>query len=216
MKTFFATAAALTVATPALAHHPLNGMPMETFVHGVLSGVGHPVLGFDHLFFVLLVGVAALFTGRALLSPAFYIVGMLAGCVLTISGIALPIVELVIVASLLVLGYLVASGRGLNMGLAAVVFGGFGLFHGSAFAGSIVGQEGGASMAVIAGYLIGLGVVQYLLAIAAGAAMKYFWFTEESNEMAPRLAGATVAGVGLFLALEAVEGPILAGLGLGG
>ena len=35
---------ALTV-TPALAHHPLGGMPMETFAHGVLSGVGHPLLG---------------------------------------------------------------------------------------------------------------------------------------------------------------------------
>ena len=55
-------AAALTLtfaAAPALAHHPLGGMPMETFTHGVLSGIGHPLLGFDHLFFVIAMGVAA-------------------------------------------------------------------------------------------------------------------------------------------------------------
>ena len=57
-------------ATPALAHHPLGGLPMETFTQGVLSGIGHPLLGFDHLFFVIAVGIAALYTGRAKLAPA--------------------------------------------------------------------------------------------------------------------------------------------------
>jgi len=46
------------IASPAMAHHPLNGMPMETFAHGLLSGVGHPLLGFDHLFFVIAMGAA--------------------------------------------------------------------------------------------------------------------------------------------------------------
>ena len=48
------TAALTLAATPALAlaHHPLGGLPMETFADGLLSGVGHPLLGFDHLFFV--------------------------------------------------------------------------------------------------------------------------------------------------------------------
>ena len=32
------TAAFALAATPALAHHPLAGAPMETFTHGVLSG----------------------------------------------------------------------------------------------------------------------------------------------------------------------------------
>ena len=62
----------LMVATPALAHHPLGGLPMETFRHGVLSGLGHPVLGFDHLFFVLAAGLAAGLAGiatRGVLSP---------------------------------------------------------------------------------------------------------------------------------------------------
>ena len=214
MKRILATAAATLIAAPAMAHHPLNGMPMETFAQGVLSGVGHPVLGFDHLFFVALVGMAALFTGRALMAPLAYVAAMLIGCVAAMSGAGLPLAEMAIVGSLLVLGYLVASGRALTMTSAALIFGGFGLFHGTAFAGSILGQEGGASLAVMLGYLIGLGVVQYAIAVAAGQALRKLGDAAEAGAMAPRLAGATVAGVGLFLALEMVEGPALAALGL--
>lgn len=214
MKRILATAAATLIAAPAMAHHPLNGMPMETFAQGVLSGVGHPVLGFDHLFFVALVGMAALFTGRALMAPLAYVAAMLIGCVAAMSGAGLPLAEMAIVGSLLVLGYLVASGRALTMTSAALIFGGFGLFHGTAFAGSILGQEGGASLAVMLGYLIGLGVVQFAIAVAAGQALRKLGDAAEAGAMAPRLAGATVAGVGLFLALEMVEGPALAALGL--
>ena len=51
---------------------------MVTFGDGLLSGIGHPILGFDHLFFVALVGVAALYTGRRFAAPAAYIGAMLA------------------------------------------------------------------------------------------------------------------------------------------
>lgn len=214
MKRFFATAAATLMAAPAFAHHPLGGMPMETFGQGVLSGIGHPVLGFDHLFFVALVGIAALYTGRALIAPLYYVAAMLIGCVLGMAGAGLPIAEVAIVASLLVLGVLVARGQALTATTAALVFGGFGLFHGTAFAGSILGQEGGASLAVMVGYMIGLGAVQYLLALVAGRAIKGFADASVASAMAPRLAGATVAGVGLFLALETVEGAAFAALGL--
>jgi len=40
-------------STPAFAPHSLAGMALQTFAHGILSGVGHPVPGFDHLFFVM-------------------------------------------------------------------------------------------------------------------------------------------------------------------
>ena len=79
MKRYITIAAALLAATPALAHHPMAGQPMDTFVQGLMSGFGHPVLGFDHLFFVIAMGVAALFTTRRLMAPAAYVAAMLAG-----------------------------------------------------------------------------------------------------------------------------------------
>jgi len=210
MKKIFAVAAATLAATPALAHHPLGGMPMETFMHGVMSGVGHPVLGFDHMFFVIAMGIAALFTTQRMLAPAGYIAAMLVGCGLMYAGVAMPMQETVIVISLLAMGGIVLSGRALGTGTAIALFAAFGLFHGSAFGGSIAGQEGGVNTAVLLGYLIGLGVVQYAIAIAAGWVVEQIFGATEAAAINARLAGAMVAGVGLFLSLEIVEGPLVA------
>ena len=207
MKKLLAAALALT-ATPALAHHPLGGLPMDTFAQGLMSGVGHPVLGFDHLFFVAAMGIAAAFTSARLIAPAAYIVAMLAGCLLMVAGIAMPLAETVIVLSLLVAGGLVLSGRAISAPLVMTLFAVFGLFHGSAFGGSIAGQEGGMGAAVVAGYFIGLAAVQYAIALAAGWAVRKLGATDAASVNA-RLAGAMVAGVGVFLALEIVEGPLV-------
>ncbi len=210
MKKLLATAAAMLAATPALAHHPLGGMPMETFSHGLMSGVGHPVLGFDHMFFVIAMGVAALFTAQRYLTPLAYIVAMLVGCGLMYTGVALPMAETVIAISLLAMGGVVLSGRTLGAGAAVALFAAFGLFHGSAFGGSIAGQEGGIGAGVLVGYLIGLGVIQYAIALAAGWAVEKLLGATEAQAMNARLVGAMVAGVGVFLCLEIVEGPIVA------
>lgn len=208
-KNIFAALALITAATPALAHHPLGGLPMETLAHGLMSGVGHPVLGFDHLFFVVAVGVLALFTANRFMAPAAYIGAMLVGCGLMYAGVAMPAAELVIVASLVVAGGLLASGRGVSPTAILALFAVFGLFHGSAFGGSIAGQEGGVGGAVLLGYLVGLGAIQYIIAIGAG------WAASKAGSVSPasvnaRLVGAAVAGVGVFLGLEVIEGPIVA------
>lgn len=214
MKRILAAALALT-ATPALAHHPLAGAPMETFAHGVLSGIGHPILGFDHLFFIIAVGIAAVFTGRSLTAPLGYVAGMLAGVALILGGVALPAVELVIALSLLIIGAILMTGRGLALPTALVLFGLLGAFHGWAFGGSLAGQEGALGGGVIVGYLIGLAVTQWLIAIAAGYAMRKVWGAVSADAIQSRLAGGLVAGVGAFLVLEAVEGAAFSALGLG-
>ncbi len=208
-KLLISAAVVAATATPALAHHPLGGMPMETFMHGILSGIGHPLLGFDHLFFVVIVGIAALFTGHSRLAPAAYIAAMLAGCLMMSFGIGLPAKEVVIALSLLVVGGWVVSGRALALAPALVLFAGFGLFHGSAFGEAIAGQEAAMGTQVLVGYLIGLGALQYGIAIAAGWVASTLWKVTEAGAMQARLAGAVVAGVGLYLSLEHLEGAVL-------
>ncbi|CUH39738.1 HupE / UreJ protein [Jannaschia seosinensis] len=213
MKRLLALTPALALlASPAMAHHPLGGLPMETFGHGILSGVGHPVLGFDHLAFVIVMGLAAAFTPARTVTPMAYIAAMLAGCVMVASGVGLPAKEMVIVASLLLVGGIVASGRAMAMTPALVLFAGFGLFHGAAFGGSIAGQEGGVGGAVFAGYLIGLAATQYLIALTVMAVTRFGLRATRAGATAPRLAGAAVFGIGAFLALEFAEGPIVAAL----
>lgn len=214
MRQIFLAGVLLTsFASPALAHHPLGGMPMETFGDGVLSGIGHPLLGFDHLFFVIAMGIAALFTGRKLLTPAAYIGGMLIGCYAMYAGLGLPLKEAVIGLSLLVAGGIILSGKGLSTGAFTALFLVFGLFHGSAFGDAMAAQEGGVGGAVLFGYLIGLGVLQYGVALAAGWVAETVFKVSSPKAIEARLAGAVIAGVGLFLSLENAEGAVMDVLG---
>jgi len=204
------SALATLIATPALAHHPLAGAPMETFTHGVLSGIGHPLLGFDHFFFVVAIGLAAAMIGRLSSAPLGYIGAMIVGVFVAYGGLSIPGAELVIAASLIVLGGLVASGAALHAPMVMAIFAAAGLFHGWAFGGSIAGQEGAIGGMVLIGYLLGLAVVQYAVACAAGALL-----IKGGDALRPRLAGAVVAGVGATFFLENVEGIAFAALGLG-
>jgi urease accessory protein len=201
--------AVATAASPALAHHPLGGAPMTTFGQGLLSGVGHPILGFDHLFFILIVGIAALYTGKRFAAPAAYIAAMLVGCLMMSLGVTLPAKEIVIALSLLTVGGIVLSGRSLGLAPALGLFAVFGLFHGSAFGDSIAAQETAMGTQVLVGYLIGLGITQYAIAVGAGWAALKLWHATASTAIQPRLAGAMVAGVGMFLVLENAEGILL-------
>lgn len=211
-RTFAMAGALVAVAGPAFAHHPLGGMPMETFTHGLLSGIGHPLLGFDHLFFVLLVGVAALFTGHRFAAPAAYISTMLIGCLAMSLGLGLPAKEAIIGLSLLALGGVVLSGRSIGSVPLLAMFAAFGLFHGSAFGDSMAAQEAGFGAQVLVGYLIGLGVLQYGIALAAGWAARTLFKVVDASAVEARLAGAVVAGVGAFLTLETLEGVALTAL----
>ncbi|KAA9007041.1 HupE/UreJ family protein [Histidinibacterium aquaticum] len=212
MNRYLLAAAATLTATPALAHHPLGGLPMETFAHGALSGVGHPILGFDHLFFIAAMGIAALFTSARLTAPLAYVAAMVLGCAAAYAGLALPAVETVIVVSILAIGGVILSGRALSLAPALVLFAGFGLFHGAAFSGALSAQEGGAGASVLAGYLIFLAITQYAIAIGAQFVARTVLGATDASSVNARLAGAAVAGVGVFLALETLEGPIVAAL----
>ena len=43
----------------AMAHHPMEGKTPANFWEGLLSGMGHPIIGIDHLAFVVAVGLIA-------------------------------------------------------------------------------------------------------------------------------------------------------------
>lgn len=210
MKKSLASLTLIAFATPALAHHPLGGLPMETLSHGLLSGIGHPVLGFDHLFFVIAVGVATLFTAHRVLAPAAYIAAMLLGCGLMAAGLNLPLKEAMIALSLLAVGAVVLSGRAPSLTVTLLLFAGFGLFHGSAFGDSLATGESAAGANVLIGYLAGLGAVQYLIALLAGQIALHGLKANRADAINARLIGAMVAGVGLFLCLEQIEGQVLA------
>jgi urease accessory protein len=182
---------------------------MTTFTHGLMSGFGHPILGFDHLFFVTSVGIIAIFTRHRILSPLVYIIAMLGGCLVTVLWASMPATELIIALSLLVLGSMLLSGHRFSLSTVLIAFASFGLFHGAAFGEALAVQEATFGTQVLAGYLLGLGVTQFAIAVAAGLVCTMLWKVSQASAIQPRLAGAMVAGAGLYLTLEHFEGPLL-------
>jgi len=198
-------AAALPVtAGAALAHHPMGGQTPSTFGEGLLSGIGHPLLGFDHLAFVIAVGLIAamLPARRAALMPLAYVAAMAAGLLLHVGGVILPAAEWVIMLSVITLGALVARGQRLSPVWMAGLFAFAGLFHGFAFAEAIIGAE----PTPVVAYVIGLAGTQYAIALVAFALARAAVGRGETTPAGVRIAGGVLAGVGLTFLLESLEG----------
>lgn len=187
----FTIAALLLTVVPASAHHVMGGEMPSTFVQGLLSGLGHPVIGLDHLAFLIAVGVAVGVGGLSLALPIVFVVASALGVVIHLYEFNLPAVEIIVASSVVLIGVLVASGRALPLAAWGALFGLAGIFHGYAYGESIVGAEPTPLWA----YLIGLVLIQS--AISVGAALLTRRAGESVEAIAPRLAGAVVVGVGL-------------------
>jgi urease accessory protein len=121
---------ALCLAAGTASAHTGN----HATVTGFAGGLAHPLLGLDHLFAMIAIGLwAAQQGGRALWAvPAAFVGTMVMGGVLAWTGIALPHVETAIALSVLVLGLLIATRRQWAIPAGMMVAAGFALFHGYA------------------------------------------------------------------------------------
>ena len=173
--------AALLAPLPAFAH------PGDAAAHGVVAGFLHPLGGFDHVVAMLAVGLwAGLLAGGARLwLPAAFLAGMAGGGALGAVGTGLPMVEGGILASVIVLGALVASAARLPVVLAMVLATGFGLLHGQAHGAEMAG----AGLATAVGVLAATALLHAAgLALATRA-------TDAAGRVALRVAGGATAGV---------------------
>jgi urease accessory protein len=175
----------------ASAHHVMGGKIPTTFAEGFLSGLGHPVIGPDHLAFLLAIGVAVGVGGLNLVLPLLFVVASAIGVTLHVNGVNLPGAEIVVAVSVLFAGFLIARGRALPVSLWAILFAAAGLFHGYAFGESIFGAE----RSPLHAYLLGLIIVQSVLTV--GTALFVRRRASGVSAIAPRLAGAVIIGVGL-------------------
>jgi urease accessory protein len=189
-RTLFVTAPLLLASAPASAHHVMGGRTPSTFIEGLVSGLAHPVIGPDHLAFLLAVGVVVGVGGLNLALPAVFVAAMAIGVMLHVNGIGLPDAEIIVALSVLLAGVLIAYGRALPVAIWATLFAVAGLFHGYAFGESIFGAEA----APLGAYLLGLVVIQS--AVMVGIAMVARRMGSGISAWAPRLAGALVVAVG--------------------
>jgi urease accessory protein len=209
MKTFFGkliTTLCIVILYPSLAfaHHPLAGQKMETFFQGFLSGIGHPILGFDHLFFIIGIGIICLLAKKMVLGPLNFIIGMILGLFLIITGYNLFIVEFVIAASLFLIGLFIVSGKTVNFKFISASLIIVGLFHGWAFGETIIGQEN-TEQSVISGYLLGLSLIIWAISIISSLIYKKLYNVFDPNDVKLKISGGIIAGMGMFILLENIE-----------
>lgn len=115
--------------SPLLAH-PGHSVPGN----GMVAGLLHPLLGWDHLLAMLMVGLLSTqFRGPALWAvPGSFVAAMIAGGLLGMRGWGLPAIEPGIAVSVLVLGLAVALDRRTGIALPLALAGLFGFVHGQA------------------------------------------------------------------------------------
>jgi urease accessory protein len=185
--------AILAVADPAFAHHVMDGRQAATFGEGLLSGLGHPVIGLDHFAAVVAIGclAAAHRTGPYLVIG--YIVAMMLGVGAHLMGASVPAAELLVALTVLALGVALLLDRGLSPAVALTAFALVGLIHGYALGESIYGAERTPLIA----YLIGLAVIQG--AISLGAMLVARAVLRRADVVTLRLVGAGIAGIGVAI-----------------
>lgn len=163
---------------------------------GFMAGLAHPLFGVDHLLAMVAVGVwATLLGGRATwLVPAAFIAVMVVGGVLALAAVGLPVVELMIAASVVVLGGLVAARLKAPAAIGMAVVAVFALFHGHAHGMEMPAGAGGllyfAGFAMTTAGLLGLGVT---IGRLAGR------LREGREGLAVRAAGSAIAAAGVLL-----------------
>ncbi|MDY6936412.1 MAG: HupE/UreJ family protein [Cyanobacteriota bacterium] len=187
------------VAGPAFAHHPFGGKTPSNFVEGFFSGLGHPVVGIDHLTFVVAIGLLAATLGRrGLAIPVAFVLTATLGTGIHLMEVDLPALEIVISASVLGFGILLARQSLPNFALAVLGAAIAGIFHGYAYGEAIVGAE----MNPLVAYLAGFTFIQLAIAFIAYAIGQFaLKKVADRPSLALRFAGFTICGIGAaFLA----------------
>ena len=186
-----AAALLLLAATPASAHHLMGLFQLTPSpLSGLLSGLAHPLLGPDHLLFLLALGLVGL---QKRLS---WVLGLLAtGLAGSCLGLALPgipLAEPLVALSLVVVG-LVLLGR-----LPALLLVPAFALHGYVLSASVIGWEQGP----IGFYLVGLLLSQGLLLTTALTLVRRWGTGLGSAQL--RLTAGILIGVGASFAWSAL------------
>jgi urease accessory protein len=193
-RTLLATALVL-VPSLALAH---PGLPGHT--HDLANGFLHPLGGIDHVLAMVAVGLfAAQLGGRALwLVPASFVAMMTAAGLAAMSGVGLPLTEVGIAASIIVLGGAIALRLSMPITAAMALVGFFAMFHGYA--------HGLETPETASGLLYGLGFIAataMLHGLGIGIGLAVGRLDTGHGRQLVRIAGSAAAVIGVVLLTNA-------------
>ncbi len=159
MKAIFSlslSALLMTFAGPAFAHEEVG------MAGGFISGVLHPILGWDHVAAMVAVGLWGAFLGKPAiwLLPVVFPLVMAVGGALGVMGVSVPAVETGIAGSALVLGLMIAFAVRPPLAVAAVIVGAFAIFHGHAHGTEL--PHSANALAYSLGFVLSTGMLHML------------------------------------------------------
>jgi len=181
----------LTAPTAALAHIG-SGVTL-----GLRSGLLHPITGLDHVVAMVAVGL----WGAQLGNPAIWVLPitfplvMALGGLLGLGGVVLPLPEVAVALSGVILGVLVASHARPRLWIAAFIVGAFAIFHGYAHGREL--PYAADPMAFGVGFVVATGLL-HLCGILTGLLVRL-----PLGERVIRACGAAIGCVGAYFLLAA-------------
>ncbi len=191
----FLPAALALASSPANAHHVMDGNLPTTFMQGLLSGLGHPVIGPDHFAFILAIGVAAAIVPAGMGLIAAFVAASTAGVLIHVGAGSIAYVEVLVAASVVAAAAALAFGDSARSTTWLTLAAGAGIVHGMAFGETIVGAEQG----VLGGYLLGLGLVSAAIAAAVALAVNKVTATPAAQLRLARVSSFALAAFGAVL-----------------
>jgi urease accessory protein len=164
-RTFLALVLGLG-ALPAMAH------PGDLHVEGFISGMLHPMTGWDHVLAFLAVGMwSAQQTRTAKWSlPVLFLACMALSAALPLAGVGLPSLEAGVAASVAILGLMIANGFRFAPGMSAGIIAVFAGLHGYTHGLEIPGEFSGAGMVLFGAGFIAATALLHVCGLLLGMA----------------------------------------------
>jgi urease accessory protein len=164
--------------------------------HDALHGFSHPLSGLDHMLAMVSVGLLAVnLGGRAVWAvPTSFVAMMIMGGVLGMAGLSLPLNEVGIGFSVLVLGSIIALSMRLPVSIAMALAATFALFHGFAHGAEM--PENSSGLLFASGFVVST-LLLHGIGIALG--MGIARLSQAASRMTLKIGGGAIALVGVAL-----------------
>ncbi|HJL79607.1 MAG: HupE/UreJ family protein [Gammaproteobacteria bacterium] len=178
-----------------LSAHEAQSLPYGPF----LSGITHPVLGFDHLLAMVSVGmISAQIGGRAIWTvPATFVIVMFFGGILGLNYSGLTGYEIGIALSVLLLGSTLAADKKIDANFAMLAVAIFAIFHGYAHGEEIPSIA--EPPPYVTGFMTGTVILHVTGVVIADISTHY-----EKGKILLRLLGGLIALSGLYFLIGAL------------
>ncbi|MDA2935266.1 HupE/UreJ family protein [Acidobacteria bacterium AH-259-D05] len=167
--------------------------------HPLIQGLSMPLHGLDHMLMAIAVGIIAIqLGGRAVwIAPLGFSMVLLTGGLLNLGGISIPLLEQMILASLILAGLQLSLKNRLPAGIIVALFSLLGAFHGQALIQPVFGQT---SLLDLLLFTIGC-VFSALLLLFSGVGIGFFLKERTREKNLFRLAGAALLMSTLVISL---------------